>query len=323
MPDTFVCEGESFKVELPNQINTMYLWKDKTNDTTTTFIGWRRILEPVKNTAIRIERVKKTGTSVCRIIDTFQLDVKPKPTVSISPDSIFTCAGNVVEFIANMAGGHWTGPGVSSSAQNLSFITNEAYLGKNEVIYNYTSPFGCSNADTSILSILESPKAQFSKNDSIVKVGDTRVFKSAFIKRQNHVLNWETTNPDSVILDQDSIVIKFNQMGESTIALFVFDSMSNCGDTARIEITVKEHVSLNNSLATNFIIYPNPSNGTLTISSFHEGILEIYNLNGVLVFSNSIDLKPQAINIERLNQGVYYYFFTSKIGSVKGKLLRL
>jgi hypothetical protein len=321
IPDSFICEGESIKVELPDQSNTMYLWKDKVNDTTTTFIGWQRILKPIKSSSFLIERVKRSGSGTCKILDTFQLDVKPKPTVSISPDSFFTCAGNDVSFRSNISGGYWKAPGVSSSAQNLSFTSNAAYLGTNEVIYNYTSQFGCSDSDTSILMINESPKAQISKTDTATKLGSAVVFKSDLAKPTSCIINWESTNPDTIILNQDSIELQFNQLGNSTITMLIIDTITSCADTATLSLSVQKTVDLRDENKAGLNLFPNPSKGQITIENSDAGLLQIVDLNGKVVFIKNVEVESSTINLNHLENGVYFFQFESSSGLESGKLI--
>ncbi|MGB0429175.1 MAG: T9SS type A sorting domain-containing protein [Bacteroidia bacterium] len=321
MPDTFVCEGESIKIEFPNQSNIMFRWKDKPSDTTTSLIGWQRALEPIKSSTFLIERVKRDGISICRIIDTFQLDVKPKPTVSISPDSIFTCSGNAVAFKANISGGNWKGPGVSSSAQDLNFTANAAYLGNNQIIYVYKNTFGCSNSDTSILTISEKPKAQFAKTDTIIKLGSKMIFKSDLTKPLNTIINWKATNPDTVILKHDSIELQFSQLGISTISMVVLDTITSCADTANHSLSVLKSVGFEDEENIVFNLFPNPTTGQITIGNHSEGLFQIFDLNGKVVFIKNVEIQSSAINLNHLENGVYFFQFENRMGLQSGKLI--
>lgn len=73
------------------------------------------------------------------------------------------------------------------------------------------------------------------------------------------------------------------------------------------------------------LIYPNPSNGALTVkinvASFY-GEVEIYDSLGQLVSVNKIEDAETRINVHSLSKGIYFYVLKSHLGGiVNGKLI--
>jgi hypothetical protein len=80
-----------------------------------------------------------------------------------------------------------------------------------------------------------------------------------------------------------------------------------------------------NSLTTSILIYPNPSNGKITIKQLdNENLvneLEIYNTLGQLVFVSEIKLSTETITTN-LTKGIYYYSISNTKGQkIKSKII--
>ena len=95
--------------------------------------------------------VTKTGTYYVNVINSFgcsvnksyDVNVYPNPTVSITPIAQFTLQNNSsIKLSATPAGGTFKGEGVTGTSFNPSNIG----LGKKTIYYNYTSTQGCSGS---------------------------------------------------------------------------------------------------------------------------------------------------------------------------------
>ena len=95
--------------------------------------------------------VTKTGTYYVNVINSFgcsvnksyDVNVYPNPTVSITPIPQFTLQNNSsIKLSATPAGGAFKGEGVTGTSFNPSNIG----LGKKTIYYNYTSTQGCSGS---------------------------------------------------------------------------------------------------------------------------------------------------------------------------------
>ena len=60
-------------------------------------------------------------------------------------------------------------------------------------------------------------------------------------------------------------------------------------------------------MATNFLFYPNPTSGIITAhSSFYtEGKIELYDMNGRILFAKTSTFLEEQIDLQNLPQGTY------------------
>ena len=59
-------------------------------------------------------------------------------------------------------------------------------------------------------------------------------------------------------------------------------------------------------------IYPNPANGTITISGNQTGEYQIANIMGQTLMTGRIDTEKQLINVSTLPAGVYFININGK-----------
>jgi hypothetical protein len=119
--------------------------------------------------------------------------------------------------------------------------------------------------------------------------------------------------------DVDSVAFEFSssdsgEFGINTPLQFCLDN-----------ITFATYINgiANNHNSSPFSVFPNPSNGTITLYNPNNTIekLEILDTAGRVVFSNSSITSNQSINIETLSNGVYFTRFTSLLNSYTNKFI--
>jgi hypothetical protein len=72
----------------------------------------------------------------------------------------------------------------------------------------------------------------------------------------------------------------------------------------------------------NIEVYPNPSNGTITIrTELNSGKLKIKDVKGQTVFEHDLCLNIEQINLQPLPKGIYYYHISNNEVWYSGKLL--
>ncbi len=104
----------------------------------------------------------------------------------------------------------------------------------------------------------------------------------------------------------------------------VYTIVADNGDEVNWTISVQK-VASSIFIEQEFIshIYPNPSNGLINISKIETGILEIYNLSGKLVFSETIVNNHHVIDIGNLKNGQYFVKIIGDEKTIAGKLIIL
>jgi hypothetical protein len=106
------------------------------------------------------------------------------------------------------------------------------------------------------------------------------------------------------------------------VSLIIYDASGN-SSTCDVLITVLDTIatSVDDEIITvrnfKFSVIPNPSDGILTIESktpVYDCMLEIYNLNGVLLFKKNLHEGRAELNISDFSKGVYVLKVTGKEG---------
>ncbi|PBQ33091.1 hypothetical protein CNR22_15325 [Sphingobacteriaceae bacterium] len=69
------------------------------------------------------------------------------------------------------------------------------------------------------------------------------------------------------------------------------------------------------------VIYPNPSSGSIKVSSEHPGVLTVYALTGQILSEINVQKNEQEVKLEGYKAGIYLYVFTSDSGTSSGKLV--
>lgn len=102
-------------------------------------------------------------------------------------------------------------------------------------------------------------------------------------------------------------LITFNDTGKNTICCIAIDS-NNCADTICKTFGIYCPKSNTNSIfesIKNTRIYPNPAKEYLTVETTQNLNIEIYDINGKIVYSNTIK-KNENIDIKDLTNGLYW-----------------
>ncbi len=131
---------------------------------------------------------------------------------------------------------------------------------------------------------------------------------------------WITCYASSVIESEFSMTIPAGSFGESTldadfypdlsvggitrVALTAFD-VANPNDTARVVVKFDFLTSVEDTKQASVKIYPNPTEGNLTISGSQGKKLAIYNAIGQQVFTQNILSNEESFDINSLKSGIY------------------
>lgn len=68
-------------------------------------------------------------------------------------------------------------------------------------------------------------------------------------------------------------------------------------------------------------IYPNPSSGSIKVSSEKPGVLTLYSVTGQLLSEISVDKNEHEVKLQGFKTGIYLYVFTSESSTSSGKLI--
>jgi hypothetical protein len=122
---------------------------------------------------------------------------------------------------------------------------------------------------------------------------------------------WSTTESTSSIT-VDTASLGGNGTYNITVNMIDFSTMCMYNDA--INVTFSVCTGINEASTIGFSIYPNPSNGTFTLRANENGTIEVTNLQGKVVYKNSLNKTAQVIDLTENAKGVYFVSITTAKG---------
>jgi len=130
--------------------------------------------------------------------------------------------------------------------------------------------------------------------------------------------NVMSTGPFQVLPNQ-TIKVAFAILGGDSLQHLITAANQAQLKYDGIPTTIKEQNTIDN-----VSVFPNPATDKLTIlqNTFEFNIVEIYNINGHLVFKKSMNSSREMIDISNFSKGIYYLkFFGDKSSQIKKLLI--
>lgn len=88
-------------------------------------------------------------------------------------------------------------------------------------------------------------------------------------------------------------------------------------------IVEDQNVGLIDPQKPDFMVYPNPSDGYLTINGIGEGVLEILSVNGQVLMSINVQHAQENINLNKLGVGTYIIRYTNSEKQFAEQIIKL
>lgn len=188
------------------------------------------------------------------------------------------------------------------------------------MLANHTSFFNCNNG---LASDADSRSDDKGPEPEAITVGEINGKMYAFVglERQGGIMVYDISNPQAPILDQyvhnmDTTTGKMTDIAPEGIVfvpaneshtgknlLIVSNEVS--GTTTIYELAAKTNVSLVENQISNLTLFPNPTNGLITIEGDVEiDMIRVIDIAGQLVFLQGEN--QNTLNLENLNNGVYF-----------------
>jgi hypothetical protein len=208
----------------------------------------------------------------------------------------------------------------------LSFFTSLAvYLhGQNVRIYDTRNQLLEQNYEYVVLGTLGQDfiQAHFKVKNEGSQPIDVKVRKQelALHGDSEFTFCWMTCYASSVTESVLSMTIPAGSFGESTldadflpdvnvggitrVALTAFD-MANPSDSARVVVKFDFLASVESQQAATVKLYPNPTEGDLTVSGGQGKKLSVYNTIGQLVHTQNLLSNEESVDISSLKSGIY------------------
>lgn len=250
-----------------------------------------------------------TDTNMCVSADTQTVTVNQSPQVSLAmPADICSNADPITLGGGNPGGGTFSGPGVTANVLDPSGLT----AGNYPLVYTYTDPNGCADADSTNFNILTGPTTP------TVSVGGGTLFSSAPTGNQwflnGMIIPGATSNT-------------YNPTSSGTYSVVVTLPNGCTSDTA----TGFTYVGIESAAMLQWDVWPNPASDVLRVQ-WTSGVgtdyeLTLIDLQGRVLYldNGSTDrggLQSWSLNLDEMASGVYFLRLRTEEGQALQKILR-
>jgi hypothetical protein len=284
--DTAVC-GASLVLNAGNA-GASYLWSDASTAQTL----------PVA--ASGMYTVTVTDSNFCANTDTINVVVNALPVVGITAMQNSVCINNPpVPLIGTPAGGTFSGNGVTPN----TFTPSVAGAGTWMATYSYTDSLGCSSSDSIAINVNALPSVSVTASSSSVCFDDANV-------TLNGVPAGGTFSGPGVSGNQLDPSVAGN--GTQTVT-YMFTDANNCSASATTTVTVDPCVGVIENTSAPFTMFPNPSNGNVTLNlNYSNSLVEVVDVLGNTVSSQRYNNAGQVqLNMNDAAEGIYFVRVTS------------
>lgn len=202
-------------------------------------------------------------------------------------------------------------------------ITIPSFVENRDILVKAFDTNGCSSEAQEVNLRVDPIKASFTSDVNTVTVGNSVRFTNTSINRNYSRWNFY----DGDIIFEDSPVHYYNVVNENSPKVFnvslLVRSSGGCEDSVKIvnAITVTPlNTGLDSETLNTVSVYPNPSSDYVYVKS--EVIISkinVYNVIGGLVKSESYNKSDVSLEVLNLKEGIYILEVTGEKGKVLGK----
>lgn len=283
-----------------------YLWS---TDETTEEISF--IIE--EETLIELIGTNNNG---CVSLDSLRLFIKPADIVSFSGLLPAYCENDPASILlGEPSGGVFSGSGIVGN----EFRPFLAGAGPKTIKYTYTNSENCIGIDT-VTTIV------YGSGETIDLGGDQTIHPSETIELDAgegfDSYFWSTGST------YRNITIHYGDNPPASIIRYVVMGVINgCTSQGETNITFGDPFGIGENAGSRFLLFPNPNNGTFTISYLDEVQsfeIFVYDYFGKLLLNKDIDCNPECktdIELPDLSKGLYFIKTVSEKGVSTGKLI--
>jgi hypothetical protein len=307
--NNFICTGTANTYSVASVTNaTSYSWglPNVWNGSSTT-----NVINSIAGTS---GALSVTANNVCgnSVAQTANITVFGLPTVTAnaSPDSI--CNGSSSTITGSGANTYVWNNGNTNTSQSVSPTANTTYTVTGTDVNN------CVNTGTVSVVVNQLPSLTYHQNPNAVCSNHSAFTLSTGFPTGGTYSGLGVTGNtfDPATAGTGTITITYSYTDANnctnTITQTIIDT--TCSTTSINQIT-----GINNQLS----IYPNPSNGRFTIetNSNINQTIQLYDVNGQMVLSQTINGKATTIDATSLNEGVYNISIISNEGVVNKRVV--
>lgn len=238
--------------------------------------------------------VNVTNTNGCGANDTINVTINTPPAVALGAD--VTQCGGAVTLDAQNAGSTFMWSDMST-AQSLAVTTSGMYS------VTVTAPNGCTDADTISVTI-NTPPTVVGTAPSMMCLDDA----TATLAGSPSGGTWSGPGVTGSTFDPMSA-----GSGAHTLVYAYTDSLS-CTSTDTVSVIVDICLGINSENGIDFSVSPNPNNGSFVIdfgTAQSNAVVELVDVTGRAVQTNTISGSRAAVNCESQPSGVYFVRVTA------------
>jgi Secretion system C-terminal sorting domain len=273
-----LCSGNTGNIQIAGASN--YTWSNGSSLPTFT-------VNPTTNTTYTV--TGQIGT--CTGTTALTLSVSVLPTITIVSNPLILCSGASATLNANGASAYtWTptNTNLSSIVVSPSLTTTYTVRGQN---------LGCAARNSTIsITVSPSPILAISSNTNSACAGEAIGLSVSGA----NTYSWNAIGNTPLIIVYPTSTTTYSVTGTNN---------SNCSSTANITINISACTAITELTKQNalFTVYPNPSNGMVSLSSLTDLQLEIYNLSGQLIKTVLLNqTNAYMVNLSSLTSGIYF-----------------
>lgn len=276
--NTIICTGQT--VTLTASGGNTYLWSTSSTNTTI-------VVGPFSTTTYSV-----TGSVPgCSVTKTISISVSALPTVSVSSSNSVVCSGSSTLTVSGTATSFTWSTGATTSQIVVSPTVNTIYtvVGSNGV---------CSVSRSIAVAAGVTPTVTAATSNSFICAGQTVTLSASGASSYTFNPGGITGNPIALAPSSSvTYTVLGNSGGPCTGSASISQVVSPCTGISQLS-----------GMDPEFSVYPNPNSGefTLTMATFENCSIEIYNTLGQLVRKNSITQNVVKIDLADEVNGVYY-----------------
>jgi hypothetical protein len=236
------------------------------------------------------------------------INVNPSPTVNAVSSSSAVCAGSTATLTASGAITYtWTSVGTGSTVV-VTPTANTTYT------VDGTDVNGCTGTQMVSVNTNSLPVMSANTSASVLCTGNSATLTASGA----NTYSWTSIGAGASIVVSPTTTTTYTVEGTD---------VNGCTDTISIQQIVSLCTGIHNVVVSDGIkIYPNPSNGfiTIVVSDISKGMyFEVYDAVGKKVVVKDITTNETLINLTELANGIYSYSLVDANGFVsKGKLIK-
>ncbi len=270
MSDTIIASGAMF-----------YVWN--TGPTSAMII-----VSPTSTATYIVTGVDMNG---CMNYDTVMIVVNQLPTVSAAASMVAICAGGMSQLFVGGANTYlWNTSDTASAFMVMPTITTTYSV-------TGTDLNGCTNTDTTTVTVNQLPVI------TISSANDTACNTDGLIALTGTPAGGTWSGPGVVGSDLDPTLAN---IGANSV-VYIYTDTFGCSAADSLMITVDVCLGVENEVAGSIHLFPNPNNGSFTISSESViGTFEITDAMGRVVFAGNSVGTMQTVETEHLAGGIYF-----------------